>query len=36
MVSANEYIAASKKAVSKSRPNLVKSTFVKMNKSNTK
>ena len=36
MVSANEYIAASKKAVSKAKPNLVKSTFVKMNKSNTK
>ena len=36
MVSCNEYIASSKRAVSNSKPNLVKPTFVKMTKSDTK
>ena len=36
MVSCNSYLASSKKAVSNSKPKLVKSTFVKMTKSDTK
>lgn len=36
MVGCNSYLASSKNAVSNSKPKLVKSTFVKMNKSDTK
>ena len=36
MVSCNGYLADSKKAVSNAKPKLTKSTFVKMEKSNTK
>ena len=36
MVGCNAYLADSKRAVKNAKPNIVKSTFVKMNKSNTK
>ena len=36
MVGCNSYLASSKKAVSNSKPRIVKSTFVKMNKSENK
>ena len=36
MVGCNAYLADSKRAVKNAKPNLVKSTFVKMTKSNTK
>ena len=36
MAGCNAYLADSKRAVKNAKPNLVKSTFVKMTKSNTK
>ena len=36
MVGCNAYLADSKRAVKNAKPKLVKSTFVKMNKSDTK